>query len=123
MLGTHNLRSGGRHAWQLQTSRLALLAAALLGSRPVKDAGTSDLLLDLAAARLLSILLDPHQWKSCPAGGLAQHIQCTCCARGNLRPEAVLRQQARACFDRHMRAPATGLLLSSFWPHIEAFQR
>ncbi|KAK9789956.1 hypothetical protein WJX73_003575 [Symbiochloris irregularis] len=54
-----------RGDWQRQTLRLALLAAALLGCRPARGAGSGHVLLDLAAARMLHLLLDAGHWSSC----------------------------------------------------------
>ena len=50
-----------RVGWQMQSLRMAILCGALLGSSP--STGGADLLLYLAAARLLSILTDSSQWK------------------------------------------------------------
>ena len=48
-----------RVEWQRQARLLAVLCCGMLGS-------TQDILLELAAARLLTLLLDPSSWACFP---------------------------------------------------------
>ena len=62
------LRVPCRDEWQRQARLLAVLCCGVLGS-------TQDVLLELAAARLLTLLLDPLSWACFPqCKGLA--LQC-----------------------------------------------
>lgn len=53
-----------RRVWLRQSRLLALLCCSLLGA----DAPDQDVLLELAAARVLTLLLDPSSWACCASG-------------------------------------------------------
>ena len=56
-----------RRVWLRQSRLLALLCCGLLGSAALPD---QDMLLELAAARVLTLLLDPSSWAYCASGTL-----------------------------------------------------
>lgn len=62
-----------RRRWQQQSRMLVLLCAGLLGTAQPAQAGQGAGLLQLAAARVLVLLLDSDSW-GCFAKGLLRRL-------------------------------------------------
>lgn len=101
--------SSFRDAWQMQTKRLSVLCAALLGSKVQADG--ADLLLYLAAARLLTVLLDASQWKCFEPGVLCFHILLHA-GRPPASFACIVASLLHLCFCRRTLPTAETLLLT-----------
>ena len=62
-----------RRTWLRQSRLLALLCCSLLGSAAAPE---QDVLLELAAARVLTLLLNPSSWACCASGAVSSLDSC-----------------------------------------------